>query len=209
MINYYKEQFKYFKGIYLKSLLFVLVIFLVFNMVSYIGIVNNPEEVVNAKKTIVEMLGGMEKLNEVKKTKPITLLHYLKNNVGLLIILLLVGFIPFYIVSFLTFSPNVILLGVVMGISKIERDSAFIDVITTIGPHGITEFISIFTTAALSFHLSHTVTRKIFSKRRKEIFIGGIFLKSLKFFLSVSIPLMVISGFIETLITPIIIHHFS
>lgn len=95
-----------------------------------------------------------------------------------------------------------------MGISKIERDSAFIDVITTIGPHGITEFISIFTTAALSFHLSHSVTRKIFSKKRKEVLIGGIFLKTSKFFLSVSIPLMVISGFIETYITPNIIRHF-
>lgn len=95
MINYYKEQFKYFKETYLKSLLFVLVIFLVFNIVSYIGIVNNPDEVVKAKKTIADMLGGMEKLNEVKKTKHTTLLHYLKNNVTLLIILLLVGFIPF------------------------------------------------------------------------------------------------------------------
>jgi uncharacterized membrane protein SpoIIM required for sporulation len=209
MVNYYKEQFKYFKETYMKSLLFVLVIFLLFNIVSYIGIVNNPDEVVKAKKTIVDMLGGMEKLNEAKKTEHTTLLYYLKNNVSLLIILFLVGFIPFYLVTFLFFSPNILLLGVVMGISKIERDSPFIDAITTIGPHGVTEFLSIFTTAALSFHLSHTLTRKIFSKNRKEISVRNHFIKATKFFLSVSIPLMVISGFIETYITPIIIRYYS
>jgi stage II sporulation protein M len=209
MVNYYKEQFKYFRETYLKSLLFVLVMFFALNTVTYMGMVNSPDEVAEAKKRLVNLVGGMEKLEEVKKTEHTTLLYYLKNNISMSIILFLVGMIPFYLISFFIFSPNTLLLGFVMAISKIERDSPFTDAIITIGPHGITELISIFTTAAISLHLSHTVTRKMVSKNRKEISVQSQFLRGLQFFLTVCIPLMIISGFIEAYMTPIIIRHFS
>jgi stage II sporulation protein M len=209
MVSYYKEQYKYFRETYLKPLLFVLVMFFALNTVTYMGLVNSPDEVAEAKKRIVNLVGGVEKLKEVKKTEHTTLLYYLKNNISMSIILFLVGMIPFYLISFFIFSPNTLLLGFVMAISEIERDSPFTDAIITIGPHGITEFISIFTTAAISFHLSHTVTRKIVSKNRKAISVQSKFLKGIQFFLTVCIPLMIISGFIEAYITPIIIRHFS
>jgi uncharacterized membrane protein SpoIIM required for sporulation len=208
MIYFYKKQWMYFQGTHMRSLLLIFGFFLVCNTVSYIGIVQNSEEVANMKLAIVDMLGGVEKIKEIKESEQTTLLHYLKNNVSLLILLFLVGLIPLYVGSFLIFLPNALLLGVVMGISKIERDSAFTDVLVTIGPHGITEFLSIFTAAALSLYLSHTVTRKIFSTKRKEIFFQANFRRAFMFFLSVSIPLMVISAILETYVTPIIIQHF-
>jgi stage II sporulation protein M len=209
MIQFYQAQFKYFKEMHMKFFLFVLGVFFVFNLISYLGIINHPEEVANAKSSIIDMLGGTEKLKDIKESEQKTLLHYLKNNVSLLIILFLAGIAPLYLVPALIFMPNAILLGVVMGISKIERDSAFSEALTTIGPHGITEFTSIFTATALSLHLSHTVTRKIFSKRRKEISFKNNLLKATTFFLTISVPLMVLSAFIETYITPVISQYFQ
>lgn len=208
LLKFYKEQWQFLKDHLLKYFLFSLFIFIAINTLVYFLVIVSPESIADIKRGVIDSFGGEEKIKEAIGTKTNSLFYIFKNNMTLSFILLFVGLIPFYIGSLLVFFPNTIMLGVVFGISKIETGSAFTDVWTMLAPHGITELLSIFLTVSLSLFLSHLITKKITSRKRDTILLKKPLLDSIKVFLFLAVPLMLLSITIEAFLTPVLIEMF-
>ncbi len=194
-----KEMCNFFKKNILKTTILLGVIFLVSTLSSYLVFKQNP----NVSKKIVESFHeatkGMMTLKGLELGTGIFL-----NNLRACLVTLLMGIIPFVYLVYLVLFTNAALIGAVFSIAPVNTLGKTI--LFGILPHGIFELPALFISMALSVYLCTFIAKKIFRKEDTK------FLYALKeivlVFLVIVIPLLIIAGLIEGVITPMLLAKF-
>lgn len=136
----------------------------------------------------------------------ISLLPLFLNNVKATSIAIIMGFIPFLYLPFLSSALNGMIIGVVLKFSAFQGQSPVKTFVIGILPHGIFELTAIFLSLSIGVSLSHTLTRGILKKPTPTI---EDFLKAaIRTYITVIIPLLAVAAGIETFIVPRLIQIF-
>lgn len=129
----------------------------------------------------------------------------IKNNSQVAIMSFFLGIIPFLFLPSLVIVVNSLVLGGAMPIlSEMTGRSISRIFFRGIVPHGIFELTSIVIAVAVGFNLCLTITKTIF-KRKRRMTVKDAFLYGLLSVVVICVPMMIIAGFIEAYITPIIL----
>lgn len=123
-------------------------------------------------------------------------------------LLLILGFIPFGIGTAFLIGSNGALVGFVLLAGEVMNGQAFEMFVFGILPHGITELIAFLLASAIGFKLTIATTRKL----RTEDLDGSlevVWKRSVRIFLVVIVPLLVVSAFLEAYVTPLILNMFT
>lgn len=148
----------------------------------------------------------MEEESGIIENGNISPIGLILNNSRVALTAFLSGLIPFLFLPLIVLIVNALVLGVAIPmIAEVGGISVIKLFLLGILPHGIFELSSIILAVALGFKLCLTITQAIVSKKKtmtvKEAFIsGGATL------VTVCIPLMIIAGFIEAYITPMLLN---
>lgn len=121
---------------------------------------------------------------------------YVFINNSFISLMIILTFFLFGITSFFTVLSNGVVLGIIIqySLSRLGADNVFL----ALAPHGIIELPAFFLAAAVSLKLSEDFYALL--KRKKPF--KKEFLWSLKYFILIVFPLLVLASFIEIFITP-------
>lgn len=132
---------------------------------------------------------------------------FIKNTRAAFLMLLL-GFVPFGIGTAFAIGSNGALVGFVLLAGEVMKGQALELFVFGILPHGITEIGAFFIASALGFKLTISMTRKLRKKDLDEP-LKVVWKRSVRIFLVVIVPLLVVSAFLEAYVTPLILNMFT
>jgi stage II sporulation protein M len=209
MKQLYRREWENFKRDYMRSFLWVLFLSLGFTILTYFSLVNYPEMAQKYMGQLrdqidfqAESLG--EDLDQVRNNSDLFIL-IIKNNIVVSLIMFALSFIPVVILPPYLVLSTFSSVGVALAYIKSKGGDPIIALLTSILPHGVLEISAMLFTSSIGIYMSLAIAKKIFSKKRQEIHLKGIFVQALRSFLLVSIPLIVLAAVIEGFITPLFI----
>ncbi|AKF94485.1 stage II sporulation protein M [Brevibacillus laterosporus] len=200
----YAQEWEHFRKDYKKGFWILTFVSLVIAVVFYMLIVKNPQ-------TVKELLTTLAQAFEAKGIKsggtPTNFFWSIfKNNTQATLLSVVIGIIPLIVLpafsGIITISTISILLA-----SVAIQNQPWIDILVYgILPHGIIEMIAIFLSGSVGIFLSLTVFRRLFSRNRHQYSVKNAILQSLKTYILVILPLVLLAALIEGYVTPILIH---
>lgn len=195
-----KELGVFFKKHILKSSIIIGVIFIISILSSFLMFRQNQNVASKIVNEFSSITSSLENLKGLSLSKAIFL-----NNLRACVLTVLMGFIPFVYLVFMVLFPNASLMGAVFSVAKIEKLGKMI--LFGILPHGIFELPALFISMALSVYLCTFITKKIFKKEDKKFMyaLKEVFLT----FLIIVLPLLILAGIIEGVVTPILLTKFA
>lgn len=210
MLALYKQEWQRFKQDYTRIFTWVLIVCISLLIIFYLGLVSNPDltrEMMDwfsdQIQRQVDMLGS-ELINH-----PLHLFWFiLKNNLLVIGIIMVVGFIPIIVLPLFYSLTTIVSLATVLAVVQVAGESPLKILAITILPHGIVEITAMILSSSIGVYLSLRIFEKIFSKKRHEIRILAVIWQAVRSFLLVVVPLVIIAAFIEGFITPLIAKAF-
>ena len=195
-----KELGVFFKKHILKSSIIIGVIFIISILSSFLMFRQNQNIAGKIVNEFSSITSSLENLKGLSLSKAIFF-----NNLRACALTVLMGFIPFVYLVFMVLFPNASLMGAVFSVAKIEKLGKMI--LFGILPHGIFELPALFISMALSVYLCTFITKKIFKKEDKKFLyaLKEVFLT----FLIIVLPLLILAGIIEGVVTPILLTKFA
>lgn len=195
-----KELGVFFKKHILKSSIIIGVIFIISILSSFLMFRQNQNIAGKIVNEFSSITSSLENLKGLLLSKAIFF-----NNLRACALTVLMGFIPFVYLVFMVLFPNASLMGAVFSVAKIEKLGKMI--LFGILPHGIFELPALFISMALSVYLCTFITKKIFKKEDKKFMyaLKEVFLT----FLIIVLPLLILAGIIEGVVTPILLTKFA
>lgn len=133
---------------------------------------------------------------------------YIRVNGESALTLLILGLIPFIPVGVISLLYNAVALGLMTGMTALlQQINPLLTFLIYVAPHGIAEYSNAVLQAALAIYMCRTVTRAILRKEHDNI--KEAFLNVLRAWILIVIPVIIICGFIEANITPMVIAAFA
>lgn len=130
--------------------------------------------------------------------------YYVRHNGEAALILLVLSLIPFVPFGVISLLYNAVALGLTTGIGALMIPlNPLVAFLAFVAPHGIAEYSNAALQSALAIYMCRTVTRAILRKEHDNV--KEAFLNVLRAFILIVIPVIVICGFIEANITPMVI----
>ncbi|MDO5726018.1 MAG: stage II sporulation protein M [Tissierellia bacterium] len=195
-----KEYKKYFKKSFIVAILAFLIAAILTKIIIYLDLFGLKSIIETQVESIInEILGHFPE-------GQITASGLFINNIRVLFLAFISGFIPFIPFPIVITIINGIVVGGLLGIiaSNSSLFGALKMLIFGILPHGITELGAILIAVAMGNLIWITINRKIFRKPI-AIKLNEELKYSIKILFFVCVPLILISAFIEAYITPILI----
>lgn len=124
------------------------------------------------------------------------------NNIAASFICVFFGIIPFLFLPALIIVSNGFLLGIIGGVLALKKTSLFIMLISVL-PHGLFELPTLFYGGSLGLYLTLAVSKKILGKPGPSV--KKTFCDTVRSFLFVILPLLIIAAFMEAFVTYAII----
>ena len=199
ILNLYKNEWGKIKN--LKSrIIYSLCLFLVFSLGGYINAVKNTKDtdtLLNAFKESSKAK-GLSSENEwyVQAFK-----LFLNNSEATLLFIVL-GVIPLLFLPIILLGINGLLVGVVLA-----KTDALKGIVFGLAPHGFTELTAVFIAVAIGITISEHLTKRLLRKDTDNT-IKGILVEAFKTFFLIIVPLLIISGILESTLTPFLIEKF-
>src|SRR5699024_2065396 len=186
--------------VYSKKNIIITVLFLLITIIlPYIFI---SDEVV--QKVIDEFLNNLGHVFNEDMTINAFALFY--NNLRASFIMMIIGWIPFIFLPYLTLGINGVLIGIALRMSKIAGTNPFRTILTGLLPHGIFEIPALLIAFLLGVFICKNITSRIFKKKYYSF--KTVFKFTIKEFIIKVIPLLIIAAIVETYITPVIMGMF-
>lgn len=126
------------------------------------------------------------------------------NNVFASFYSIVTGIIPFFFLPLFSLLLNAGMIGVVFGSMPITHSSMLL-IFVGLLPHGIFEITALLLSLSLGVYLCKEMCLRIIGKKRK-LPMMSMLLHILRIYLLIIVPLMIVAGFIETYITPILMN---
>lgn len=198
LLNLYKNEWNLFKQSYWKMFVMFFVLFIGSSVASYFLFLGKEDELTFLLIKIQEMF--IEKgLFDLDMSSFELAIMLLKNNATASFIIYATGIIPLFIPAIFIIIGNGALAGIVFASMKTAGQGILLPILTGIVPHGIFEIPAIVLSASLAFYVSAGIIRKIV---REDISLREYLFNSVKTFLLVVLPLLVIAAFVEAYISP-------
>lgn len=201
MINLYQNEWRLFKESYWKPFVVYFILFVGSGILSYFLFLGRERELTYFMEEIMNMFDdkGLFKPGITSFTLALLLL---KNNATASFIIYVTGLFPIFIPAVLIIVANGALIGIVFSALKTSGEGILLPLLTAIVPHGIFEIPAVVLSASLSFYVSVGIIKKLMDS---EFSLRTCLINSLKTFLLVVLPLLVIAAVVEAFITPAII----
>ncbi|MDO5028075.1 MAG: stage II sporulation protein M [Bacillota bacterium] len=147
--------------------------------------------------------GVMENLGQlIGEDGQINVIGLILNNVRVAALAFVIGIVPFLYLPAFILLVNALIVGGFLGLAGMESlMNALIIFVFGIMPHGVFELTAIFFGLAAGFNLSSAVNKTI-RRKNPRLSINQAFANGIKTLVFVSIPLLVLAGFIEAFLTP-------
>lgn len=210
MNRVYKQEWHNFRALYARFFFWVLGIGIGLSIISYFLLVQQPQVAIEMMKQVgeqlmeqVESLGG-----SLEGSNTEIFLFILKNNLYVSMIIFLIGFIPIVILPLFMSIATFLSVGIMLAGIEVAGQSSVKALVTSILPHGIIEILGLVLVTSISMYMSLQIAKKLFSSQRAEISIGKVIGESVKSFVLLVVPMIVIAALIEGYITPVIIEKF-
>ncbi|MEI5908422.1 stage II sporulation protein M [Bacillus spongiae] len=130
------------------------------------------------------------------------------NNIRASLIIMLIGLIPLVFLPHFMIVTNGLVIGIVMNFIQESGNSIVPMIFLGLLPHGITELIAVVLAASLGSFLSLNIW-KIWLDNEKAVSFKESIVMSVKTFVIVIFPLILISAFIESFITSFLLETFA
>lgn len=202
--DFYAQEWEHFRHDYKKSFWIIMVVSLLIAVVFYLLIVQNPQ-------TVKELFTTLAQAFDAKGIKSDgTSTHFFwsifKNNAQATFLSVLIGIIPLIILPAFSAVVTISTISILFASVAIQN-KPWIDILVYgILPHGIIEMIAIFLSGSVGIFLSVTVFCRLFSPNRHRYSIRKAGFQSLKTYILVILPLVLLAALIEGYVTPILIH---
>lgn len=191
---------------YSKLTLIVFLFSLIVGIGSYVYFFNNPSD---AEMFFKEMISGLEdKGFESENTKAETLVRVIFNNVLLSLIMVLIGLVPILVLPLFTTVMTFFAVGLVTAIFEQKIGKGFELLFFGILPHGLLELVAFVISSSIGIRLSYFVLKKLIMIKRKEVKLKTIVALSMKSYLAVVVPMMVVASILECFVSPYILKFF-
>lgn len=195
----YKKAFLYLKNNLYKIIIICSILFI---LCMIFGIIFGYKYSDITEQILKGFIEG--KSDIISDTGNINALLLIKNNIVACCVSIILGFFPFIFLTILTLSLNGFLVGVTLGFGQTIYNMSIIKIfVFGILPHGIFEIPSLVISMAMGLYLCLNITKKIIGKSCEKIFI--ILIEYIRIFICVILPLLIIAGFVESYITPMLI----
>lgn len=199
------DEYKKIKPFYQKELkrIFILltIAFFVICIVTGIFLYNNQDIANHLFMEIKKLLLSKDVLNDAGT---ISVSSLIANNLLASFISILTGVIPFFFLPVFSLLLNAGMIGVVFGAMPITNSSVLFLMMGLV-PHGIFEITALLLSLTLGVYLCKEMCLRVISKKR-EISNTQMIFHIVRIYLLVIVPLMIIAGFIETYITPLLMN---
>ena len=130
------------------------------------------------------------------------------NNLQACAMAVILGLIPFLFLTAFTLIVNAAVMGAVAAMYRMMGRSVAVMYLAGILPHGIFELPAILLSISMGLYLCYCLVKRICEGRYKRGIVKKALANSLRTFLCLIIPLLVVAALIETYITPVILTHF-
>lgn len=218
----YREEWEWFKGRYLRIFLVMCLLFILAAVVSHVYLMNHPEL---AEEKLMDLAQRLLEKIPLDKGKLLLYAAITLNNLVAAGLALTTGFIPFLFIPALA----VLLNGAAMGVlsSVLTHKGADLGSVLLFGlaPHGVLEIPAFLYACSLGMGLmlwlSRFITRELTSSAREsgdtvtenraetgELSFPALLGRTVKSFVLVIIPLLILAALIESLVTPWLIKTF-
>lgn len=207
MLQLYKNEWKHFKEGYARIFFWILIISLGFSVFSYFVLVSQPDVALKTMELVgqqierqAEMFGGSlgDRHGEL-------FWFIAKNNLYVTGLIFLVGFIPLVILPVFYAFVTFLSIGVLLAGIHVTGNSPLKALVFGILPHGIVEILALVLAASIAVFMSLQLFKKIFSRNRGDIRLGAVIWQSIRSYLLIVVPLIVIAALVEGFITPMLI----
>lgn len=130
-------------------------------------------------------------------------LHYLTHNGSAALKMTLAGIIPFVPVLLLYIPFNGVMLGIIPAVAYLlVGTNPVLSFVTSVLPHALFELASFASALAIGLYIHRTITNLI--RKREADDIKTMIVNSVRAFICIVIPLVLVAGIIEAYITPAI-----
>ena len=201
VLNFYREEWKFFRERHLRTFLFLSALFIVAIIASLFYFHIHPEAAQKEIKTIDAVLGKMRFYSQFQVMASILI-----RNLIICFFILIMGLIPFFLLPIFPMLKNCYALAALI---HLAGNYSFLTLTATILPHGIIEFPALIYTTCLGVHLSLRRTRN----RNVMLTIDSVqmeppgalqFSRALKIYALIVTPVLVLAAIIETFLTPVL-----
>lgn len=206
MNKIYSKEFEVYKHSYHKSFRWTFISFIIIVIICFILSFSMAEFFINQTKVIAESIANniaemsgteISELSDIQ-----TFLVIFWNNLKMGTIVILFGLVPLYrLPSFYTIF-QFIMIGVVFGGLYALGHNVINAFVFSFLPHAIIELTALLYSVAIGNYINQNILTKIFFRKKKDSEpIGKLLKQSLRSYIFVVIPLLVIAAFIEAFIT--------
>lgn len=207
-MNYYKTEWTNFKTFYKKDFLISIALIFISAIVTYflLGGFMDEANLKLLKQGLGESFESKGFTSDLSHTE--VALYLFLNNTRAMLFSLVMGLVPLLFLPYFAIILNGAIIGFVLFLTTVSGESLLAVFGLGILPHGVTEITAMCLSASLGLHLCKRMTKKLipalFKDKTEEAF--SITLKrTLKTFVFVAFPLIVVSALIEGYITPLLL----
>lgn len=199
----YQKNFEFFRLNMKKITLLTVLMFLFFIFCSAIALEKDPQTIQDLLSQFMEMASAN---GIVTSTGEISSIGLITNNLQACLMSISFGVIPIIFLPAISLVTNAGLIGAMFALYNMAGMS-YVTLFAGLIPHGIFEFPAILLSLSLGIYLCKEITMKLFGKRKDQM-LGDVFVNIVRFFLCIIVPLVMIAGFVEAYITPVIMQAF-
>ncbi|MEF9992276.1 MAG: stage II sporulation protein M [Romboutsia sp.] len=190
---------KFIKEKLLKKLIVVSIIFFSLILIGVFVFTKNQELAKEIVNSFLEANADM-----INSNGGITISKLILNNIFASLYSVALGFIPFLFVPVVALITNSLLIGATLGFTSVTMSTSSLKIfVLGILPHGILELPALLISLTMGIYLCIKVSNKIL--RREDEKIKDVLKEILRVFIMIIVPMLVLAGIIECLITPMLI----
>jgi|LGOV01.1.fsa_nt_gb stage II sporulation protein M len=195
-MNYYKENLKRLYGMTFS-------LFIVFSIMSTVFFINNPDLAYEFYNEIEKIFQEKDILDQSGMGLVISIFL---NNISASVMIILLGFIPFFYFPIFSMFSNGMIIGVMGAVFQL-KDIGLMPFAIGVLPHGVVEIPALVLSVVLGINICQKLVLMII-RRKEKIKFKFVLKESFRIFLLWLVPLFAIAAFIEGFITPILLGVF-
>lgn len=202
MKKIYLKEFEIYKKSYQKSFLWTFIFSIIILIICFTASFFMADLFIKQTEEIADNIAGMSGKEISELSDKQTFLMIFLNNLKIGTMVILFGLVPFYRLSSFFAVLQFILIGVVFGGLYAMGHNVINAFVFSFLPHALIELTAFVYSVAIGNFINRNVLAKIFFRKKKDFKpISQLLKQSLRSYIFVVIPLLVVAAFIEAFIT--------
>lgn len=196
----YKKEWQFFKKemkILFPVLLVSIVLLTILSHYIFAEVYKSDANAINSVSKVIQ--GSMSGIDLSKDTHMVSILKLFFNNARASLIAISLGVVPFLFLPFISFFANGILVGMVTSLAFQTGGFSLSFFLASLLPHGIFEIPAIIYACALGIYLCKETTKILLKRSDKRL--SNVIADTLRGYVLVILPLLIVAAIIEATIT--------